>query len=106
MTITDHAKKELNKQVGDQKGVLKIRYETKDCGCSGGVPTLWFVPSANENDDLSFETNDRPVLMEKSNLIYFDDELKIDYSSSVNSFQLKSPQQILNGRMALISKIK
>lgn len=105
ITITDNAKKELNKQAGDQQGFLKLRYETEDCGCAGGVPTLWFVDSVNDTEDLSFETNDRPVLMEKSNLIFFDDELKIDYSISANSFQLKSPQQILNGRMSLISKI-
>lgn len=74
--------------------------------CGAGVPTLFFVPSRDENQDILFETNDRPVLLEKSEIIFFDDEdLKIDYSDSANSFQLKSPQQIINGRMSFIMNI-
>jgi uncharacterized protein YqkB len=55
-----------------------------------GVPTLLFVASIDE----------------KADLILFNDELKIDYSDSANSFQLKSPQQFVNGRMAFISSVK
>ncbi|MEH7239302.1 iron-sulfur cluster biosynthesis family protein [Bacillus sp. JJ1562] len=67
-----------------------------------GVPTLLFVSSKDETEDFLLETSYRPVIMEKSQMINFDDDLTIDYSNSVNSFQLKSPQQFINGRMSFI----
>ncbi|EEL17366.1 hypothetical protein bcere0016_20060 [Bacillus cereus 95/8201] len=102
MTITKSATNELNKKIGDQKGYLKIQYVTEGLACGAGIPTLFFVSSIDETKDVLLETHSLPVLLEKSELIYFDDELKIDYSDSVNSFQLKSPQQIINGRMSFI----
>jgi uncharacterized protein YqkB len=106
ITITEDAAKELNNKIGKQKGYLKIQNVMEGLACGAGVPTLLFVPSINEKADLLVETNNRPVLMEKAELILFDEELKIDYSISANSFQLKSPQQIVNGRMSLVSKVK
>ncbi|WP_254782202.1 iron-sulfur cluster biosynthesis family protein [Bacillus sp. OK048] len=109
ITITDSAIEELNKKIGEQNGILKIKYEIDEhefFGCAGGMPTLWFVSSAEENDDLLFDTNNRPVLMEKSKLLFFEKELKIDFSITANSFQLISPQRIINGRMSLINKVK
>ena len=102
VTITNSATEELNKIIGDQKGYLKIQNVTEGLACGAGVPTLFFVLSIDETKDVLFETNDLPVLLEKSELNFFDDELKIDYSDLMNSFQLKSPQQIINGRMSFI----
>jgi len=106
ITITNSAIEELNKKIRERNGVLKIKYEIEDCGCTGGVPFLWFVNSSKNEDDLLIHTNNRPVLIEKSILVHFDEELKIDYSRTANCFQLKSPQQILSGRMPFISKVK
>lgn len=104
ITITEKAVKVLTEKIGEQKGFLKIQNEMVGGTCGAGVPTLTFVPSIDETDDILVETNNGPVLMEKSQLIYFDEELIIDFSEAVNSFQLKSPQQIVNGRMAFVSK--
>lgn len=106
ITMTDSAIAKLNTKIGEQKGYVKIQYVTDGLSCGAGVPTLWFISSKDDANDILFDTNDRPVLLEKANLIYFDEELKIDYSDSVNSFQLISPQQIINGRMSFISKIQ
>lgn len=100
--ITERAIEELNRKIGGQEGYLKIQYVTEGLSCNSGIPTLCLVPSINLEDDILFETNDQPVLLEKAQMINFDEELKIDYSDSAHSFQLKSPQQILNGRMSLI----
>ncbi|MCM2534962.1 iron-sulfur cluster biosynthesis family protein [Neobacillus pocheonensis] len=102
VTITKNAAAKLNKIIGDQKGYLKIQNVTEGLACGAGVPTLFFVSSIDETKVVLFETNNLPVVLEKSELIFFDDELKIDYSDSMNSFQLKSPQQIINGRMSFI----
>jgi uncharacterized protein YqkB len=66
---------------------------------------LWFIPEL-DNDDIAIETNDRTVYAEKSKMVFFDEQMKIDFSKACNCFQLKSPQQILNGRMSLIIKEK
>lgn len=105
ITLTDSAIKKLHEQIGNQEGYLKIQYVTEGLSCNAGVPTLCFVPTVDSAEDILFETNDRPVLLEKVHMINFDDELKIDYSESAHSFQLKSPQQIFNGRMSFHSRI-
>ncbi len=102
VTITKSAAEKLNKKIGDQKGYLKIQYVTDGLACGAGVPTLLFISSKDEIEDVLFETSYRPVILEKSQLLNFDDDLTIDYSDLVNSFQLKSPQQFINGRMSLI----
>jgi uncharacterized protein YqkB len=40
--------------------------------------------------------------MEKSKTVFFDEKMTIDFSKASNSFQLKSPQQILNGYMSFV----
>ncbi|GHI01430.1 hypothetical protein AM1BK_49720 [Neobacillus kokaensis] len=66
---------------------------------------MWFTGELDE-DDIEVKTNDRTVYVEKSKLVFFDEEMKIDFSGSTNSFQLKSPQQIINGRMNFVMKVK
>ncbi|EKN70928.1 hypothetical protein BABA_03664 [Neobacillus bataviensis LMG 21833] len=102
VTITKSAAEVLNKKIGDQQGYLKIQYVTEGLACGSGIPTLLFISSKDETKDVLFETSFRPVIVEKSQMINFDEDLTIDYSDSVNSFQLKSPQQIVNGRMSFI----
>ena len=102
VTITKSAAEELNKKISNQKGYLKIQYETNRLYSGSGIATLLFVTSKDETEDVLFETSYRPVLLEKSQMIQFDDDLTIDYSDSDNSFQLRSPQQIINGRMSFI----
>src|SRR3954451_11268322 len=95
VNITKSAAEELNKKIGDQKGYLKIQYVTDRLAFGAGVPTLLFISSKDETEDILFETSDRSVILEKSQMIYFNDDLTNDYSDSVNSFQLRSPQQFI-----------
>jgi uncharacterized protein YqkB len=106
INITAEAAKKINERIEGQEGYLKLKYDTDGCGCAvNGVVALWFVPDLDA-DDIAIETNDRTVYAEKSKMVFFDEQMKIDFSSSTNCFQLKSPQQILNGYMSLIIKEK
>jgi uncharacterized protein YqkB len=67
------------------------------------VAALWFTGEI-DRDEVEIITNNRPVYIEKQKLVFFDEQMKIDFSGSANSFQLKSPQQILNARMSLLIK--
>jgi uncharacterized protein YqkB len=102
INITETAVEKINERIKDRDGYLKLKYDTDGCGCAvNGVVALWFVPKLDA-DDVALETNDRTVYVEKSKTVFFDEQMKIDFSKATNCFQLKSPQQILNGHMSLV----
>lgn len=100
--LTAAAAEKINMRTEGREGFLKLKYDTDGCGCAvNGVVALWFVQVLDE-DDIPIETNDRTIYVEKSKTVFFDEQMKIDFSNSSNCFQLKSPQQILNGHMSLV----
>ncbi|WP_040208233.1 iron-sulfur cluster biosynthesis family protein [Neobacillus jeddahensis] len=104
--ITEAAANKINERIEGREGFLKLKYDTDGCGCAvNGVVALWFV-SELDHMDVEIQTNERPVYLEKSKLVFFDEQMKIDFSQATNWFQLKSPQQMLNGQMSLILKQK
>ena len=106
INITEAAVEKINQRVNGREGYLKLKYDTEGCGCAvNGVVALWFVPNL-DSDDIAIETNDRTVYVEKSKTVFLDEQMKIDFSNAANCFQLKSPQQILNGHMSLLIKEK
>lgn len=106
INITAAAVEKINERTEGREGYLKLKYDTDGCGCAvNGVVALWFVPEL-EDDEIAIETNNRTVYVEKSKMVFFDEQMMIDFSQATNCFQLKSPQQILNGQMSLIIKEK
>jgi uncharacterized protein YqkB len=100
--ITEAAAKKINEKTNGQIGYLKLKYDIEGCGCAvDGVSVLWFVPALDE-DEIAIETNERTIYMEKAKMVFFDEQMKIDFSDTANCFQLKSPNQILNGRMNIV----
>lgn len=88
----------------NQNRVLKLKYDTEGCGCvMSGVTALWLVEEQDEGD-VKLETNDVSLFIEKTKMVFLDDQLTISYNSIVNCFMLKSPSQILNPRMSLLVK--
>jgi uncharacterized protein YqkB len=101
--LTDAAAEKITEKISGKKGYLKLKYDIDGCGCVvSGIPTLWYVSEPDEIDDVTIETNHFPILVEKSKTVFLDEDLKIDFSTTSNTFQLKSPGQILNGRMNFI----
>ena len=104
LTITEAAARRIAEKTEGKKGYLKLKYDTEGCGCAvNGVAALWFVPEL-EQYDMALNTDGGTIYIEEAKMIFFDEEMKIDFSSSTNCFQLKSPQQILNGHMSLMIK--
>lgn len=100
--ITAAAAEKLNGRINGREGYIKLKYDTEDCGCAvNGVIALWFVPEL-DTDDITIETNEQNVYIEKSKTVFFDEKMTIDFSNASNTFQLKSPQQILNGYMSFV----
>lgn len=105
ITITDIAAQKIAEKKGQQEGFLKLKYDTEGCGCVvSGVTVLWLVDELHE-EDRAIETSIGPIYVEKSKEVFLNDNLKIDFSPSTNSFQLKSPGEYLNPRMSFLIKI-
>jgi len=104
ITFTDCAIKRLAPVFSNTNKRLKLKYDTDGCGCAvSGVVSLWLVDDVDE-DDLVVETNFVPIVLEKSRLVFYDDIMTIDTVESLNCFQLKSPNQIINPRMSLVER--
>ncbi|WP_453995224.1 iron-sulfur cluster biosynthesis family protein [Bacillus nitroreducens] len=102
ITFTERAIEKLNLNIHNQDKQLKLKYETDGCGCvMSGVTALWLVDSGDE-DDLTLETNYQPILVEKSKMVFLDEEMTIDFIETANCYMLKSPNQILNPRLRLV----
>ncbi|GGJ79885.1 uncharacterized protein YqkB [Anoxybacillus voinovskiensis] len=100
ITFTERAMQLLSPNIANKQ--LKLKYDTDGCGCLvDGVTALWLVDQAEE-DDVVVETNYVPVLLEKSRLVFYDDNMVIDAVEGAGCFLLKSPNQILNPRMSLM----
>jgi uncharacterized protein YqkB len=97
--FSEEAKRQLEKQLPDNAGILKLVYDTEGCGCAvNGIARLQCV-TEREPDDLAAGGNFREVLYAARQEVFFEDELIIDYVPAAKSFLLKSKQQIYNPRM-------
>lgn len=106
ITITDAAIKKIGQRIDGKVGFLKLKYDTEGCGCVvSGITALWLVDNL-EDEDMAIETNDITIYIEKSKAVFLDEKMKVDFSESSNTFQLKSPNQILNGRMSFYDQTK
>ncbi|REJ25450.1 MAG: heme biosynthesis protein HemY [Bacillaceae bacterium] len=105
ISFTNAAKAKLKEILEmDENRYIKLKYDTDGCGCvMSGVTVLWLVKDLDE-DDMKIDTNFVPVYVERSKLVFLDDELQIDYHGQKQIFMLKSPMQIYNPRMSCIVK--
>lgn len=105
ITFTERGMNKLSKTLREHEGsYVKIKYDTEGCGCVvSGVTVLWIVKQIDK-EDVRVETNFVPVYVEKSKMVFLDEEMKIDFNETANTYMLISPQQILNPRMSCIVK--
>jgi uncharacterized protein YqkB len=101
---TKRAEQKISEKWDGQSGYLKLKYDTEGCGCVvSGVTALWLVNELEDGDE-KIETNVIPIYVERSKMIFLEDIMKIDFVPEANSFQLKSPNGILNPRMAFLNQ--
>ncbi|MGD6815644.1 iron-sulfur cluster biosynthesis family protein [Metabacillus sp. 84] len=105
VTFTEKAIERIEPSLTENpEAYLKLKYDTEGCGCVvSGVAALWLVKETDE-DDLKIETNFQPVYLEKTKMVFLDENMTVDFLESANTFALKSPSQMLNPRMSLVVK--
>ncbi|KKI93072.1 heme biosynthesis protein HemY [Bacillus sp. SA1-12] len=105
VTFTKEALEQISPKLEENKNkVLKLKYDTEGCGCvMSGVTSLWLVDE-QDADDIKIETNEIPLFVERTKMVFLDEELTVSFNKTANCFMLKSPSQILNPRMSLLVK--
>jgi uncharacterized protein YqkB len=104
IAFTDTAIHRLTPLVGQNEAILKLVFDTEDCGCSvNGVPTLWLVSDSNA-EDLTAQTENFKLIYKAKDEIFFEENMKIDFNEGNKSFILKSNNQIYNAGMSLVDK--
>ncbi|MGO4273123.1 iron-sulfur cluster biosynthesis family protein [Paenibacillus sp. TAF58] len=104
ITFTDTAIHRLTPFLGQNEAILKLVFDTEDCGCSvNGVPTLWLVSKASDGE-LTAETESFKLIYKAKDEIFFEENMKIDYHEGNKSYILKSNNQIYNAGMSLVDK--
>ncbi|MHC0036028.1 iron-sulfur cluster biosynthesis family protein [Pseudoneobacillus sp. C159] len=101
--ITEEATQKLKEKIADKQGYIKLKYDNEGCCAVSGVPVLWFVDKLEEGDEV-VKTDGLTIYIEKSKTIFYDEKMKLDFSKDSYCFQLKSPNQILNGHMSFVDK--
>ncbi|RFU65618.1 iron-sulfur cluster biosynthesis family protein [Peribacillus glennii] len=101
---TEKAINKISDKINGKQGHMTLNYDTDGCGCvMSGVTNLSYTDS-HKQDHEKIETNFLPVYLEKTKMIFLDETMKIDFVPEANSFQLKSPNGILNPRMSFFDR--
>lgn len=104
ITFTDAAVQRLAPYIDHSDAYLKLVFDQEGCGCSvNGVPTLWLVSEADKKD-LTAATNALSLIYKDKDEIFFEENMRIDFSEANKSYILKSDNQIYNAGMSLVDK--
>jgi uncharacterized protein YqkB len=101
--LTEKATQKLTEKIAGKTGYIKLKYDTEGFCAVNGVPVLWFVKELEEGDE-ALQTGGLDIYIEKSKMIFFDEKMKLDFSETAYCFQLKSPNQFINGHMSFVDK--
>ncbi len=99
LTFTNQALEVLNTKLEFDNACLRLEYDLEGCGCvNDGVTHLVQVHGPLPGD-IQIPTNKYRCYIPSQYEVYFDEHLKVDYSSNYKMFQLKSNVRMINPRM-------
>lgn len=105
INITEAASRKIEEKTKN-RGYLKLLYDIDGCGCAVNGVAVLSLERDLDNNEVEIQTNGNPLYIQESRSVFFDEKMTLDFSSVSNCFQLKSPGEILNGRMSLIDRTK
>ena len=101
-TFTPPAVERLAGYLSGSGKSLKLLYDTEGCGCAvNGVPALKLI-DAPETDDKQGAGSPYPVWYDPKQEVFFEPQLRIDFSADRNAFSLKSDNQIYTVNLRLV----
>lgn len=104
LMITEKAERILAPLLQEPSTWLKLVYDIEGCGCAvDGVPALWLVSECKPTDKIT-RGSSFDVLYNPKQEIFFEEDLKLDYSEHSRAFTLSSPHQIYSVSLNLVNK--
>lgn len=103
ITFSAAAARELGRRHRPGETLFKLLYDTDGCGCAvNGIARIVPGPfrSLEEGEALAAE-DPYPVAYETRQEVFFEEELKLDYDASAQTFVLKSDSQFYNPHISL-----
>lgn len=92
-------------QCSNEAAFIKLVYDSEGCGCAiSGIPQLWVVSSDQLEDCVHTTNQSFPIYYETQHEVFFEPQLKLQFTLNNKCFRLSSDQQIYNTCMVLQDK--
>ncbi|WP_068785580.1 iron-sulfur cluster biosynthesis family protein [Paenibacillus phocaensis] len=104
IALTPTAEKLIADKLGDSPGMLRLVYDTENCGCGmSGVPGLAIVSEPGAYD-VPMENEVYPFWIDKMQAVFFEEELTLQGEESTGTFRLDGQSQFYKSNIRLIDR--
>ena len=101
--LSQRAEAKLTEKIGAKPGIIRLIYDTEGCGCAvNGVPGLRIIGQP-EQDDVSLEVEGSvPLVMNRMQMLFFEEEMKLDLPEGDFTFRLDSKSQTYGTNIQIV----
>ncbi|MGZ7446131.1 iron-sulfur cluster biosynthesis family protein [Paenibacillus sp. TH7-28] len=104
VTLNPAAKKLISASLGETPGMLRIVYDTENCGCGmSGVPALQLVSKPGDYD-IPMENEVYPFWIDRMQAVFFEEELTLSGEETTGTFRLDGKSQFYKSNIRLIDQ--
>ncbi|MGG6314411.1 iron-sulfur cluster biosynthesis family protein [Paenibacillus macerans] len=104
MTLTATAEKLISDALADRPGMLRLVYDTENCGCGmSGVPGVHIVREPGAYD-IPMESAPYPFWIDKMQAVFFENELTLKAEETGGTLRLDGPSQFYKSNIRLVDR--
>ncbi|MEC2343204.1 iron-sulfur cluster biosynthesis family protein [Paenibacillus barengoltzii] len=104
ITLNAAAKKLIDDKLAGQPGLLRLVYDTENCGCGmSGVPVLNIVSEPGPYD-IPMDNEAYPFWIDKMQAVFFEEELSLKGEEATGTFRLDGPSQFYKSNIPLVDR--
>ncbi|MED4957537.1 iron-sulfur cluster biosynthesis family protein [Paenibacillus macerans] len=104
VTLNTAAEKLIRTSLADKPGMLRIVYDTENCGCGmSGVPGLQLVSKPGDYD-IPLENDAYPFWIDRMQAVFFEEELTLSGEETTETFRLDGRSQFYKSNIRLVDR--
>lgn len=104
ISLNPTAEKLIADKLGAKPGLLRLVYDTENCGCGmSGVPGLAIVSEPGAYD-IPMENEVYPFWIDKMQAVFFEEELTLKGEENTGTFRLDGPSQFYKSNIRLVDR--
>lgn len=93
ITLDPPAEEMIRSALGDRPGLVRLVYDTEDCGCGmSGIPTVHLVSEPGAYD-VQIENEVFPFWIDRLQAVFFEEQLMLTGESDHRTFRLDGVSQ-------------